>query len=124
MATETLSEAEKMRRVPGIYFATEPLGRVAKVEGTGIEVWLIASAYRRGGRSVVDAAYHFLTPEQRQAALDYYALFSEEIDARLDYEDQITPEWLYERYPFMRPAAANPPCTEPSPPDAPDRSER
>ncbi len=124
MATETLSEAEKMRRVPGIYFATEPLGRVAKVEGTGIEVWLIALAYRQGGRATVDAAYHFLTPEQRQAALDYYARFPEEIDERLAYEEQITPEWLYERYPFMRPAAAGQPCTEPSPTDAHDRSER
>ena len=99
MTTETLSEAEKMRRVPGIYFATEPLGRVAKVEGTGIEVWLIAIAYRQGGPATVDAAYHFLTPEQRRAALDYYAQFPEEIDERLAYEDQITPEWVAANFP-------------------------
>jgi len=101
VATETLSEAEKMQRVPGIYFATEPLGRVAKVAGSGIEVWLIVGTYNRpgGGRRAVDAAYHFLTSAQRQAALDYYAAFPDEIDARLAHEAQITPEWVAANFP-------------------------
>lgn len=105
MATETVSEAERLRRVPGIYFADEPAGRVAKVAGTGIDVWQIIGAYQDegGDAALLAEAFHWLTPAQLRAALDYYAAFPEEIDLRLAEEALITPEWLYAHYPFMRP---------------------
>ncbi len=83
MATETLSEAEKMRLVPGLYFGTEPAGRYARITGTGIDVWQIIDAYKREqcDRSALAEAFHWLSEEQIDAALKYYALFPEEIDA-------------------------------------------
>jgi uncharacterized protein (DUF433 family) len=75
---------------------------VAKVAGTGIEVWLIIGEFKRpgaGGAAQVDRAYHFLSPAQRQDALDYYARFPDEIDERLALEAQITPEWVAAHFP-------------------------
>jgi len=106
MARTVLSEAEKLRRVPGIYFADEPAGRVAKVAGTGLGVWEIIDTHPERPLTLAGLAayYDWLTPEQLQAALAYYAAFPEEIDAEIAENDAITPETLYARYPFMRPA--------------------
>jgi len=105
MATETLSEAEKMRLVPGIYFGTEPAGRYAKIEDTGIDVWQIIDAYKRErcDLSALTDVFHWLSESQLDAAVKYYALFPEEIDARIALEEALTPEIVYAKYPFMRP---------------------
>ncbi|HLZ71771.1 MAG TPA: hypothetical protein VKV26_17855 [Dehalococcoidia bacterium] len=116
MATETVSEAEKMRRVPGVYFATEPSGRCAKVAGTGIGVWEIIDGARtitEPGLSLAERValgYDWLTPAQRQAALDYYAAFPDEIDAHLARQDAITPEWVRAHFPRL-PGQPRPPRT-------------
>src|ERR687888_526346 len=39
VAQELIDEGLRMRDCPGIYFATEPAGRTAKVSGTGLGVW-------------------------------------------------------------------------------------
>jgi hypothetical protein len=39
MTTGLLTEAEKMRRVPGIAFADGTSGRVPRIAGTGLEVF-------------------------------------------------------------------------------------
>ena len=102
MATEMLSEAEKMRLVPGIYFGTEPAGRYAKITGTGIDVWQIIDAYKREqcDRSALAEAFHWLSEDQLDAALRYYALFPEEIDARIALEELYTPEWIAAHFPL------------------------
>lgn len=96
MATETLSEAEKVRLVPGIYFADEPAGRVAKVPGSGLGVWEIVSGLRSEGGDVaaLRRGFHWLTDDQIDAALTYARIFPEEIDARLAIEDEVTPKYL------------------------------
>jgi len=100
MATETLSEAEKQRRVPGVYFATEPTGRCAKIAGTGLGVWeIIKGLVDEGGdREAVAEGFHWLSSGQLQTAYDYYDQFPEEIDARLALEDLITPEYIEAKY--------------------------
>jgi len=51
LTTEALSEAEKLRRVPGISFMDEPTGRCANVEGTGLGVWEIIEIISAGVRT-------------------------------------------------------------------------
>jgi uncharacterized protein (DUF433 family) len=101
MRAKQLSEAEKMRRVPGIVFADGPCGRRARIAGTGLDVFEIIEGYQSVGKDLkrLRIAYHWLTPDQLQAALDYYAAFPEEIDARLAEERAVTPETLREMFP-------------------------
>jgi len=46
MSVQAESEAEKMRRVPGIYFADSPSGRQAYIAGTGLGVFEIVRGLR------------------------------------------------------------------------------
>lgn len=100
VATEIQSETEKMRLVPGIYFADEPAGRVAKVPGTGLGVWEIIDGLRReeGDVEALRRGFHWLTDQQIDAALTYARLFPVEIEGRLKIEDEVTPEYLREMF--------------------------
>lgn len=102
MATEALTEAEKMEKVPGIIFADGPAGRRARIAGTGIDVWEVINEHRICGedRNATAAALDMLTPEQLQAAFEYYAAFPAEIDERLRREAEITPEYIRAKYPL------------------------
>ena len=109
VANELLVEGLKMRRCPGIVFVTSGGGkRTARIAGTGHYVWLIIAAYKSMDKSWnrLKKAYRGLTEEQLRAALNYYHCYPEEIDARIQANEAITPETLYERYPFMRPTNA------------------
>ncbi len=101
MVVGRLTEADKMKRVPGIIFADGPAGRRARIAGTGLDVFEIIKAHQIMGnkRSRLDTAFHWLTCEQLDAALAYYAAFPEEIDARLAEEDEVTPELLRSLFP-------------------------
>ena len=46
VAQALLEEAIRTRECPGIYFADEPAGRVAKVAGTGLGVWEVIRDYK------------------------------------------------------------------------------
>ncbi|SRR5579871_4042399 len=98
-ASRAAIEAERMRRVPGIYFMDGATGRRACVAGTGIDVWEIVNGYKIMGedRARLDDAYDWLSKEQLDAALQYYALYPEEIDARIEmaaaYEREHYPEF-------------------------------
>jgi uncharacterized protein (DUF433 family) len=96
MAAMIRSEAEKMRRVPGIFFADSPTGRHARIAGTGLDVWKFIQAYRICGndRTQFGETFDALTPEQLNAAFTYYELFPEEIDERLACETEIAPKHL------------------------------
>ena len=48
VAQELIEEGLRMRDCPGIYFATEPSGRTAKVSGTGLGVWEVLRDFVRG----------------------------------------------------------------------------
>jgi uncharacterized protein (DUF433 family) len=101
MPAESVSEAKKMKRVPGIIFADGPLGRRARIAGTGIDVFEMIKAWRScdEDRDAIVDAFDWLTPDQLEAAFAYYAAFPEEIDARLAREAQITPEYIRAKYP-------------------------
>jgi hypothetical protein len=51
MATEQATEAEKMARVPGIYFFDESYVRVVRIKGTGLQVFEVIKTYRNLGES-------------------------------------------------------------------------
>ena len=78
-------EAEKMRRVPGIYFMENVGRRVPCVEGTGLQVFEIINEYLGFRRDMARLQDWFdtLSPAQLQAALDYCAAYQDEIDERL-----------------------------------------
>lgn len=105
VANEMLSEAVKMRRIPGIVFADSPLGRVARIAGTGIEVFEIAKTYQDVGRDWerLQSTYHWLSPQQLRAALAYISAYPEEIEECLMAESHWTPEQVWARYPFTKP---------------------
>jgi hypothetical protein len=48
MITALLTEALKMRRVPGIVMVDGPTGRRAVVAGSGLDVWEIIATWRLG----------------------------------------------------------------------------
>jgi hypothetical protein len=47
--------------------------------------------------------FDWLTDEQLQTALAYYAAYPAEIDERLEREESRTPERVWATYPFMKP---------------------
>lgn len=109
VVAELLEEAVKMRRAPGIVFRSGPTGRRAAVAGTGLDVWEVIAVYRHHDEEWERLVEEFswLEPAQLRAALSYYELYPEEIEARLRREEEWSPERLYERHPFMRPAASS-----------------
>jgi len=91
MTTETIDEAERMRRVPGIMFTGPPDGRKARIAGHSIDVWYLVGCYKDAGcdASKVPEYLDSLTEAEIDAGLRYYALYPEEIDKRIEEEDMI-----------------------------------
>jgi len=101
-----LDEAVRMNRAPGIVFVEGRGGRRAAVAFSGLEAWEIVATWKEGGESwatLVDA-YPELSELQLRAALNYYALYTQEIDERLALEAEWTEERLYAELPFTRPS--------------------
>ncbi len=106
VANELLIEGVKMRRCPGIVFVTSSGGtRTARIAGTGNDVWLIVASYKTMTEDWrrLRKTYHWLTSDQLRAALNYYACYPDEVESRIQSNEALTPEAVYERYPFMRP---------------------
>jgi uncharacterized protein (DUF433 family) len=105
VANEMLAEAVKMRRVPGIVFADSPVGRIARVAGTGVEVFEVIRTDRDVGHDWdrLRQAYHWLSENQLRAALAYASAYPEEIERRLRDDERWTPEAIWSRYPFTKP---------------------
>ena len=99
-----LDEAIRMSRAPGIVFVNARDGRRAAVVFTGLEVWEIVATWKEGGErwEVLREAYEELSEPQLRAALNYYALYPSEIDARLEREAYWTPERVAAEMPFTR----------------------
>ena len=77
-----LEEAVRTRECPGVYFADEPAGRVAKVAGTGLGVWEVIRDYKGDERKLRKWLPH-LSTTQLKAATVYYARFPQEIDTEI-----------------------------------------
>jgi uncharacterized protein (DUF433 family) len=106
MTTDLRAEAEKMRRVPGIIFADTPSGgRVARIAGTGLEVFEIIFEYRSMGENWdrLKAAFHWLNDNQLRAALNYATAYPEEIDPLVEALETFSLEEVWEKYPITKP---------------------
>jgi uncharacterized protein (DUF433 family) len=102
VAQELLDEALRMRQCPGIYFADEPSGRVAKIGGTGLAVWEVARDFADGENPTrIRKAFPQLSQAQITAALMYYTRYSDEVRAKIDANAALTPESLERRYPGL-----------------------
>lgn len=105
MVVELLREAIRARRAPGIVFVDGATGRRAVVAGSGLEVWEVVAAWQEVGRNYgrLRAAYEWLSEPQLRAALSYYELYGDEVDARLEREARLTAERVQNELPFTRP---------------------
>jgi uncharacterized protein (DUF433 family) len=105
-AVSLLREAVRMRRVPGIHFVEGVGGsRRAAVAGTGLEVWEVVRTYEEVGEDYGELrkSYPWLSEPQLRAALSYYELYPDEIEARLELEESWTPERVRKEIPFAVP---------------------
>ncbi|MBI4522054.1 MAG: DUF433 domain-containing protein [Gemmatimonadetes bacterium] len=105
-ALELLSEGVRMRRAPGIVFADGATGRRAVVAGTGLDVWEIIAAWHQAADEDFEQLkrnYPWLSEAQLKAALGYYELYPEEIDARLQQQKEWTLERVRRELPFATP---------------------
>jgi len=85
VAQDLLEEAIRLRECPGIYFADEPAGRVAKVSGTGLGVWEVIDSHQgvRGNLRRLRRWHPHLSPAQIKAALLYYERYRDEVDGAI-----------------------------------------
>ena len=102
VAQELLDEALRMRQCPGIYFADEPAGRVAKIGGTGLAVWEVVRDFAKDDNATrIRKTFPQLSQAQITAALMYYARYRDEVLAKIGANAALTPEALAERYPGL-----------------------
>jgi uncharacterized protein (DUF433 family) len=102
VAQELIEEGLRMRECPGIYFATEPGGRTAKVSGTGLGVWEVLRDFVRDHNvDRVRSAFPQLSSPQTRAALIYYKRYPDEIRREVDANAALTAEMLEQRYPGL-----------------------
>lgn len=102
IAQELIEEGLRMRECPGIYFATEPSGRTAKIAGTGLGVWeVLRDCVQDEDIDCIRRAFPQLTSTQISAALIYYKRYPEEIRRRVEANAALTAEVLEQRYPGL-----------------------
>ncbi|MCP4623974.1 MAG: hypothetical protein GY850_10625 [bacterium] len=107
IARDLLIEAVKMRRCPGISFADGTTGRRAQIAGTGIDIWEFIATFKGLDENYkkLKEAYHWLSDQQIRSALSYYALYPDEIDAKITHNENITQEKIIKRFPFLKKTA-------------------
>lgn len=102
VAQELIEEGIRMRECPGIYFASEPAGRTAKIAGTGLAVWEVLRDYVRDQDiDRVRQAFGHLSPAQITAAVMYYGRYPEEVRRQVETNAALTPEALEQRHPGL-----------------------
>jgi uncharacterized protein (DUF433 family) len=102
VAQELIEEGLRMRECPGIYFATEPAGRTAKIAGTGLGVWEVLRDFVKDEDiGHVRLAFPQLSPPQISSALIYYNRYPDEIRRQVDANAALTAEVLEQRYPGL-----------------------
>jgi uncharacterized protein (DUF433 family) len=95
MTTSPVPRPLPVQLVPGIVYS--PLAKRARIQGTGLEVWEIVSAYEAVDHDVarLQAGFDWLTTEQLRAALRFAELNPNFIAARLA-EEAAAPQRLHE----------------------------
>ena len=107
LVAEMVTEAIKMRRVPGILFADGATGRRARVGGTGIEVFEVIDRYEGVGRDRARLAklFDWLKPHQLNDAIAYYEAYPDDIRPYLltEEEEIAAIKAFWEKYPQSKP---------------------
>ena len=102
VAQELIQEGLRMRECPGVYFATEPSGRTAKVSGTGLGVWEVLRDFVSDeDLDRVRRAFPELSSAQITAALIYFKRYPDEIHREVESNAALTAEVLEQRYPGL-----------------------
>jgi uncharacterized protein (DUF433 family) len=102
VAQELIEEGLRMRECPGIYFATEPSGRTAKIAGTGLGVWEVLRDFVQDEDvDRVRRAFPQLSSAQINAALIYYRRYRDDVIRQVDANAAVTAEALEQRYPGL-----------------------
>jgi uncharacterized protein (DUF433 family) len=102
VAQELIEEGLRMRECPGIYFATEPSGRTAKIAGTGLGVWEVLRDFvQEEDIDRVRRAFPQLSSAQVTAALIYCKRYPDDIRREVDANAALTAEVLEQRYPGL-----------------------
>jgi uncharacterized protein (DUF433 family) len=80
-----------------------PAGIFLRLPGTGVDVWEIAAAFKGVDENYIELqkVYHWLSEPQLRSALSYYALYPEEIDARVQRSGDLTLDKVAKRFPFL-----------------------
>lgn len=107
MNQKLLTEEEKMQRVPGIVFADTPMGtRVARIAGTGLEVFEVIHQFRLMDENWnrFRMAFHWLSDAQLRSAVTYAETFPEDVDPLVDELSNFDLAEVWRKYPFMKPA--------------------
>lgn len=107
MTTRTDIEAQRSARVPGTTFRDGVAGRRPRIAGhPAVDVHVVVRHFLAFGRDWDEVRHRFdwIPEEGLRAALRYYELYPDEIDQWLERERKLTPEHLYQKYPFTWPA--------------------
>jgi uncharacterized protein (DUF433 family) len=102
VAQELIEEGLRMRECPGIYFATEPSGRTAKIAATGLGVWEVLRDFVQDeDLERVPRAFPQLSSAQVSAALIYYKRYPDDVRRQVDVNASLTADVLEQRYPGL-----------------------
>jgi uncharacterized protein (DUF433 family) len=105
MVRDLAEEVARLATMPGIVFAEGPAGRRARVAGTGVEVFEVIATYRSvdSDWELLKRSYEWLSEDQLQAALDYYAAYPDQIDEWLRVLAPEALEVFWREHPFSKP---------------------
>ena len=102
LAEELIAEGMRMRECPGIYFATEPSGRTAKIAGSGLAVWEVLRDFVGDEDAAgLREAFHWLSPAQLTAAIMYFRRCPDEIRGQVETNRALTPEAIEGLWPGL-----------------------
>ncbi len=102
VAQELIEEGIRMRECPGIYFASEPAGRTAKIAGTGLAVWEVLRDYVQDQDiERVRRAFGQLSQAQITAAVMYGSRYSAEIRREVEANAALTSQVIEQRHPGL-----------------------
>lgn len=99
LAQRLVDEGLRMEEHPLVRFAEGPVGRRARMVGSGVDVWEVVATVRDNGGDVGEAARYLEMPLGLvQAAVAYYGAHPSEIDEWIALNEQESAEaqsaWL------------------------------
>ena len=102
LAEELIAEGMRMRECPGIYFATEPSGRTAKVAGSGLAVWEVLRDFVEDEDAAgLRETFHWLSAAQLTAAAMYFRRHPDEVRGQVEANRALTPEAVEKLWPGL-----------------------